>query len=169
MTVRIRFAALLFAFLFVGAVIACSGGDSAAPPLRSGIVLTDPVANPTATPEAIVTSFDGEVREFEVNLAINGSPQQGTAVFTKVNDYPSIEIKLKPGVAAQQATLRHGTCPQPEGFVESLNLVIGGIMRQELRRMPFDDLLEGNMTLVISTDDDSFNEFAACADLPAVD
>ena len=168
MIVRMRFAALFLSLLVAGAMTACSGGDSSTP-TPAGIVLTDPISNPTATPEAIVTSFDGEVREFEVNLAINGSPQQGTAVFTKVNDYPSIEIKLKPGAAAQQATLRRGSCPQPEGFVESLDLVIGGIMRQELRKMPFEDLLEGNMTLVISTDDESFNSFAACADLPTVD
>ena len=109
------------------AAMACSGGSSVPTPV--GIVLTDPVPNPTATPQPIVTSFEGEVQEFEVNLAVNGSPQEGTAVFTRVNDFARIEVRLVPGGPAQTVTLRRGVCPNPEGFEESLDLVIGGIMR----------------------------------------
>ncbi len=129
-------------------------------------MLTDPVPNPTATPQPIVTSFEGEVQEFEVHLSINGSPQTGTAVFTRKNDFTEVEIRLSPGVAAQTVTVRRGMCPNPEGFEESLDLAIGGILRREVRDLPFDDLLVGDRTLVVNTDDDSFNTFAACADLP---
>ncbi len=150
------------------AAVACSSGSGSAP-TPTGIVLTTPVPNPTATPEAIVTSFEGVVQEFEVNMAMNGSPQQGTAVFTRKNDFAEIEIRLSPGGPAQTVTLRRGTCPNPEGFEESLELVIGGIMRQELRNVPFDDLVSGDRTLVVNPDTDSFNLIAACADLPRVE
>ncbi len=156
-------AVALFAVLGVAAA-ACSGGGSS--PTPTGIELTDPVPNPTATPVAIVTSFEGEVREFEINMAANGSPQQGTAVFTRRNDFAHIEVKVIPGGPAQSVTLRRGTCPNPEGFVESLDLMIGGIMRQELRDMPFDDLLAGDLTLVVNPNTSSFNVITACGDLP---
>lgn len=160
------FAIFLFAAL-AGAAVACSGGGSPAP--TPVTILTTPVSDPTATPIAIVNSFEGEVREFEVNLALNGSSQQGTAVFTRKNDFAVVEIRLRPGVPVQTVTLRRGTCPNPEGFEEEFNQAIGGVMRQELRDIPFDDLLKGNRTLVVNTSDKSFNEFAACADLPTVE
>lgn len=167
MNVRIRLYALVLVAALTAATVACSGNS--APSAPAGIVLVDPVAEPSATPEAVVTSFEGKVQEFEVNLASNGSPQLGTAVFTRKNDYANVAIRLRPGVAAQSVTLRRGTCPNPEGFLRTLNLAVGGVMRQEMRDMPFEDLLKGNMTLVVNTDDESFNEFAACADLPKVE
>ncbi len=168
MTVRMRLITFLFIALAAGLVTACSGGDSATA-TPTGIQRTDPVPNPTATPEPVVTTFEGKVQQFEVNLAINGSPQQGTAVFTRVNDYVRIEIRLSPGAPAQTVTLRRGRCPNPVGFEETLNLAIGGVMRQEIRNMPFDDLLSGDHTLVVSVNDDEFNTLAACADLPAAE
>ena len=53
-------------------------------------------------------------------------------------------------------------------FEETLDLVIGGIMRQELRDVPFEDLLVGDRTLVLSIDTNNFNLIASCADLPTV-
>lgn len=164
---RMRLFVILMLAVLATAAVACSGKSTT--PAQTSIVLTDPVANPTATPQPIVTSFEGEVQEFEVNLAVNGSPQAGTAVFTRKNDFAHVEIKLRPGVAAQTVTLRHGVCPSPEGFVESFNLAIGGILRQEMRDVPFDDLLVGGLTLVVNTSDNAFNEYAACADLPKVE
>ena len=78
-------------------------------------------------------------------------------------------MKLSPGVPAQTVTLRRGQCPNPEGFEATLNLAIGGVLRQELRSTPFDSLLDGDRTLVVSVDDDEFNTYAACADLPKLD
>ncbi len=153
--------------LVIAVSIGCSGGS--ATPVPDGVVLTTPVPNPTSTPEPIITSFEGDVQQFEVNLAINGSPQQGNAVFTRRGDTSHVEIRLSPGVPAQTVTLRRGQCPSPEGFEDSLDDAIGGILRQELRDYSMEDLTAGDLTLVVSVDDNSFNSFAACADLPEVD
>ena len=149
-----------------GIVVACTGSSST--PTPSGIVLTTPVADPTATPGALVTSFDGVVQQFEVNLSINGSPQEGTAVFSRRGGISHVELHLSPGAPAQMVTIRRGECPLPEGFEESLELAIGGVLRQDIRQYTLDDLMAGGLTLVVSTDDDNFNSFAACADLPGM-
>lgn len=155
--------ALLFGVL-VSAVSACSGSSST--PTPSGIVRTTPIANPTATPQPVITLSEGVVQQFEVNLAINGSPQQGKAVFTRRGGISHLEVRLSPGAPAQMVTIRRGQCPMPEGFEESLELAIGGILRQEIRQYSIEDLMQKELTLVISTDDDNFNSLAACADLP---
>lgn len=162
-----RLTAILLIGMLVAAALGCS--SVSATPTPVGVVMSSPVANPTATPQAIVTSFEGQVREFEVNLAYNGSPQRGAAVFTRRNDFAHIEIILRPGGGAQQATLRRGTCLNLEGFEDTLEPIIGGILRQELRDVPFDDLLEGNWTLVVNPDVRSYNVIAACAELPKVE
>lgn len=161
---RMRLTAFLLVGMLVAAAFGCSSGSATPTPV--GVVMSSPVANPTATPQAIVTSFEGQVREFEINLASNGSLQQGTAVFTRRNDIAHVEIILRPGAGVQQATLRRGTCLNPEGFEDTLELIVGGILRQELRDIPFDELLEGNWTLVVNPDVRSYNEIAACGDLP---
>lgn len=157
------FAIVLFASIAASAV-ACSGADPT--PTPGGVILTTPLPNPTATPEPVVTSENGVVQKFEVNLALNGSPQQGTAVFTRKNDFFDVEIKMRPGVRAQVAVLRRGKCPDATGFVHEMDLLIGGIMRQEVRDLSFDDLLKGNLTLVVSTNDRGFTTLAACGELP---
>lgn len=167
---KMRLTAILLLLSAVVAAVtgaACSSASAPAPP--SGIVLGTPVPDPTATPQAVVTSFEGRVMEFEVNLAANGSPQQGTAVFTRQGAATGIEVRLQPGVRAQLVTLRRGRCPFPEGFVQTLDVVIGGVMRQTLRNRGFDDLLAGDLTLAISKDDDTFQSIAACGDLPEVE
>lgn len=150
-----------------GALVACSG--TSASTVSPGIVLTTPVADPTATPTPVITKIDGQVVAFEVNLALNGSPQQGTATFTRQGDTSRVVVRLRPGAPVQGVTLRRGTCSAPEGFEESLDAAIGGVLRQNFRKMSFDELLKGGLTLVVTTDANSFQSVAACADLPRVE
>lgn len=162
---KTKLLSLVFFGVLFSLSFACSGSSSS--PTPSGVVLTTPVADPTATPLPVVTYTDDVLERIEVNLALNGSPQQGTAVFTRRGGVSHVEVRLSPGAPAQMVTLRRGQCPNPEGFEESLELAIGGILRQEIRDYTIEDLVDSGLTLVVSTDDDNFNSFAACGDLPS--
>lgn len=166
MTTR-RIAILLLLTAFAAIAGACSSSKPPTPP--ADIVLTTPVANPTATPgPKLSTTTDGNVIEFEVHLSSNGSPQTGTAVFTRDGAFSKVFIRLSPSVRLQSASLLRGQCPAPGSFAEALGDVIGGVLRQDVEGVLFEDLLAGDMALVINPADRSSRTITACADLPTV-
>ncbi len=162
-----RLLTVLLLTAFAGAAAACSSGGGTPTPVA--VVLTSPVANPTATPEAMVTTVEGEITAFEVNLSKNGSPQQGTAVFSRKGELTHVEIKVRPGVPAQSVTLRRGLCPAPVGFVEELDTAIGGVMRQEIRSLGWDELLMGGLAIVLSTGKNNQSIFSVCTEMPKLE
>ena len=164
-----RMLAILLLLSVVMATVAACSGSAGAPTPPSAILLTTPVANPTVTPVAIVTRSEGKVVQVEVNLAANGSPQQGTALFTRDGGVTNLEIRLNPGVRAQTVDLRRGVCPSPEMFVENLGLVIGGVMKKQLRGVSFDDVTAGGLAIIVNVENRSFEPIAACGELPKVE
>jgi len=65
--------------------------------------------------------------------------------------------------------LRRGTCENITGYVRDLDPLIGGVSSQEIRDMGISALIEGDMVLVIGRGATSFNDVAACADMPVID
>jgi hypothetical protein len=161
------FFGLLVLTCIAGVGIACGGASPT--PTPASIPLTTPAPNPTATPEAAITSTDDQLMEIQLNLAAKGSPQQGTAVITRLGDSVKVRIRLEPAVKAQMVTLRYGTCQEPTGFKDTLRPVIGGVMTQDIRDLGMEELTTTGLTLVVSVDDTNYNSIAACAELPQVD
>jgi hypothetical protein len=163
----LRAAGLLLLAAIAAPSMACSGGDVTPTPAR--IVNGEPVANPTATPEAtVVVSADGAV-QFMVNVALDGSPQSGTAIFTQIGDTIDVRISLTPAVRAQAVSILRGKCPNPTGFYRHLDPVIGGFSSQTMEGVPMSELASGGLTLVIDSGSSRVNDFVGCADLPDLD
>jgi hypothetical protein len=151
------------------AVVAGACSSSKPPTPTADIVLTTPVVYPTATPGPILTTTaEGDVTEFEVHLSSNGSPQTGTAVFTRDGAFSKLFVRLTPSVRLQSASLLHGKCPAPDRFEEALGDVIGGVLRRDIEDILFEDLLTGELALVINPGDRTSRTITACADLPTV-
>lgn len=149
-------------------VIGTACGGASPTPTPEPIRLTTPIADPTATPGPKLTTSDGQVTAIELNMSANGSPQQGTATFTRLDDGVRLKIRLEPAVRSQIVSLRYGTCEAPTGFKDTLQHVIGGYMTQDIRDLGMEELTSTGMTLVVSVDSLSYNSIAACAELPLI-
>jgi hypothetical protein len=161
-----RLSALLFLGCTIVFAIACS--SSSPTPTPESIPLKTPEANPTATPAAVINRTEGQINEIQLNLTANGSPQHGTATFTRLGDGVKLTIRLQPAVRAQIVTLRYGTCTALTGFKDTLKQVIGGYMTQEIHDLGMQELTSTGLTLVVSVDGSNYNSIAGCAELPLV-
>lgn len=158
-----------FSLLAIAAMAFASCSDESPTPTPASLGTVEVSANPTQTPEPeIVIADDGGI-QFVLNMARNGSPQTGTATFTQLGSSIDLRVRLSPSAPVQMMVLRRGTCENITGYVRDLDPLIGGVSSQEIRDMGISALIEGDMVLVIGRGATSFNDVAACADMPVID
>lgn len=164
---KIRIFSISILAIVAMALMSCS--DESPTPTPASLGTVEVSANPTETPEPeIVIADDGGI-QFVLNMAQNGSPQTGTATFTQIGTTIDLRVRLSPSVPVQMMVLRRGTCENITGYVRDLDPVIGGVSTQEIRDMGISAVTQGDMVLVVGRGATSFNDVAACADLPVID